>query len=740
MSSGDSSTTRPLLLRKRPDLVIQPIWYGTRRYWVVKDPLSLRYYQLRDEEHAILEMLDGQTSSEEIQTQFRRRFAPQHISPEQLQAFLGMLHREGLILANSPGQGEELRQRAAQQRRQAVWRALASPLAIRFRGFDPQRFLAWIYPEFRWLFSPGFLALAVLFALAALLLCAVQFETLVARLPNFHEFFTLRNALLLAVVVAGVKILHEIGHGLACHHFGGKCHELGFMLLVFMPCLYCNVSDAWTFPSKWRRIAVSAAGMYVEILIAATATFVWWLSQPGLLNSICLDIMFVCSVSTVLFNGNPLLRYDGYYILADLVEVPNLRQQAGGIVRQWLARWFAGVDLAQERMLPQRGRGPLAAYLLASVAYRWFVMMLVLWVLHKALEPYRLQELVAVLTVAVVAGIVAAPLWRAGRFLHNPLRSRKVKWLRLLVRGGLAAALIGGLFFVPLPHRVSAPVWVQAAGAQSVYISEPGTLQGAAKPGDEVQAGAVLAQLHNTELAVEVEKLTGQAATQRRRVESLSSRQLTGDKEAEAELPSAKEALADLETRLRQRRTDLERLTVKAGVAGTVLPPPRKPPPAAAGRETQLVAWSGTPLDERNRGSFLERGTLLCQVGDPHRLEAVLVIDQADIDYVRKGQRVRIQLDQLAQEFLEGTISEVSELDLDVVPRELLAERDLPMRTDASGVRRPLSTSYQARVTLDEHDHPLRLWALGVAKIDAPPEPLAWRIYRYLRRTLRIEL
>src|SRR5438034_1250372 len=211
-----SSTTRPLPLRMRPDLVIRPVWHGARRYWVVKDPLAIRFFHLRDEEYALLEMLDGRHSLDEMRRQFERRFAPHRISAEQLQAFFGMLHREGLILADGPHQADELLARAAKSRRRAFWQTISNPLAMQFRGIDPTRLIDWLYDDFRWLFSPGYVALVALLGLAALLLCAVQFQTLVARLPDFRGFFNVHNLLALAAVLVIVKVCHELGHGLAC--------------------------------------------------------------------------------------------------------------------------------------------------------------------------------------------------------------------------------------------------------------------------------------------------------------------------------------------------------------------------------------------------------------------------------------------------------------------------------------------------------------------------------------------
>ena len=311
-----------------------------------------------------------------------------------------------------------------------------------------------------------------------------------------------------------------------------------------------------------------------------------------------------------------------------------------------------------------------------------------------------------------------------------------MKWSRLLVRGGLVAGIVVAACLAPLPYRVAVPVIIQAKGAQSVYVSVPGTLTSAVKVGDFVEAEQVLAQLTNFEVALEFEKLSGQWKTQQRRVENLIRRQQAGDREADVQLPAAKAVLLDLNHRLAQRRLDQQRLFLRAPTGGVVLPPPRKPRQAG----DALGGWSGTPLEERNRGSYLDRGDLLCKIGDPHRLEAILVIDQADIEFVRIGQRVRIRLSQLPQRFLWGKIREISEIDLHVVPRELIGEEDLPMRRDEGGVPRPLSTSYQARVALEGHDAVLLLSATGKAKIYAPPRPLAQRVYRYLRRTFRFDL
>ena len=214
-----SSTSRPLAIRKRADLEIHPHIAGGRHAWIVKDPLALRYYRLQEQELAILEALDGRRSLDDVRQIYAKRFPPARITAEELHSYIASLYAQGLVVADEPGQGQSLVDRYRAQRRRRLWSALANPLAIRWRGVDPQRFLAWLYPHVRWLFAAWFVAAAMLLALSALGLVLVNFDTFDARLPSFHEFFQARNLVWMAVTLAIVKILHELGHGLACQHF-----------------------------------------------------------------------------------------------------------------------------------------------------------------------------------------------------------------------------------------------------------------------------------------------------------------------------------------------------------------------------------------------------------------------------------------------------------------------------------------------------------------------------------------
>ena len=364
-----ADASRPVPLRKRADLVVNRETFGERTYVVVKDPLALKYFRLPEEEFALLELLDGSRTLGELQTALEARFAPQKFPPEETAGFLASLHQGGLVVSEARGQGPQLLARRAKARRREWLQKLMSPLSIRVRGIDPTRPFDIVYPAVRWCFTTPALMAALCLMLAALGLIVVQYDEFQRRLPTFHQFFTPTNMLLLMALMGAIKVVHELGHGLTCRHFGGECHELGLMFLVFAPCLYCNVSDAWRLPKR-RRIAVSAAGMLVELVLASLAVFGWWFSGPGLWNQLCLGTMFVSGVSTLLVNGNPLLRYDGYFILSDLVDTPNLAEKSSALVRGWLVRYGLGIDDEPEPLAPRRRQGWFALYAVAALGYR----------------------------------------------------------------------------------------------------------------------------------------------------------------------------------------------------------------------------------------------------------------------------------------------------------------------------------------------------------------------------------
>jgi putative peptide zinc metalloprotease protein len=723
----------------RPDLVARRQKWQGREYWTIKDPLALRYYRFEDEEYLILSMLDGQSSAEKIREHFEQRFAPQRLSAAQLQHLLAMLHRSNLLVADAAGQGEQLLTRDRQRRRRKWLGTLANFLAIRLRGIDPDRLLTWLDQRVGWLFSAPAAICALCLILSAVLLVAAEFDTFLSRLPTFRAFFAAQNWLLLAVTLCLTKVLHEFGHGLSCKRFGGECHEMGVMLLVLTPCLYCDVSDAWMIPSKWRRAAIGAAGMYVELILASGATFLWWFSEPGLLNHLCLNVMFVCSISTLLFNANPLMRFDGYYILSDLIEIPNLRQKSAIVIQRKLGAWVLGLRERPDPFLPARRQWLFAAYSVASAIYSWLVSLSIFWFLYRVLEPYGLKIFGQLLATAMVVSLLVVPLVRLGKLLFEPTRSQDVNKLRATVVLGTIAALVIGLLCIPLPYYVACTFEVQPRGAASVYVDVAGQLREVAVRSGPVAAGQPIARLDDVETRLALERLIAQRETLSVRVENMRQRAATDD-QALLELSQVEEALLSLNTQVGRLQKDQAKLTICAPQAGVVVPPP--PKPAEPHERMQLASWSGRPLDARNIGAYLPASTLVCRIADAGKLEAILAIDQEELDFVRPGQTVDLLLASRPGERQSGRIERIAEENMQTAPARLRGKGGVGMATQTGkdGLQRPLSVVYQASVPLDDGAGNILVGTTGTARIRAGWQPLAERLWRSACRTFRFKM
>ncbi|MCE9605188.1 MAG: hypothetical protein K8U03_09845 [Planctomycetia bacterium] len=740
---GGNSRAWPL--RRRRDLEVRALRYERRRVWGLKDPVAMRYFQLEEEEFWIFERLDGRLGLLQIQAEFEAAFAPKRLSLDMLQGFVRQLHGEGLILSDAPGQGEVLTTRRAAARRNERRSTWLNPLMIRFRGFDPEQTLRRIYPEVRALLSPVALTGYGLLILGALVLVFTHWRELIARLPTQQDFFQPQNALWFAAAIGLTKLLHEIGHALVCKHFGGECHEMGVMLFLFTPSLYCNVSDVWMLADKRSRMAVSAAGIGVELVIAAGATFLWWFSEPGGFHTLCLALMFVCTVNTLMLNGNPLMRYDGYHVLADFVEIPHLAQEGGDVWRRWAERLWFGDD-PRRRDLRGNEHAPLrtvalAAYSLASTLFLWFVMFGALRILNAWAATYGLQLAAQLVTVLSVVGLAMSPAMRIGRRLAEPssrslFRQPRFWLVSLLVVGIIATALA-----IPLPRSIEVDGILRPAGAETVYVTQPGTLESIV-PSGNVRAGDTIAVLRDAALRREVLKLESERRRLAAALRNLELRQ-QADPSVKVDLPTARQALVDAERQLAQRTSDEERLTLKAPIAGTIIPARRKINEQADPRV--LNDWSGAVSARENLGATLEAGAPICLVGDPRRVEATAIIDQADVLAIRPGCKVELLIEAgnggrsgattLAGTVLYGTVREVAQREWEPEDEALALGRTEQGR----GARDGATTKYQVQIEIDGPVDDATFDTLVPTKIHVDPESLAATLARRLAQTFRFE-
>jgi putative peptide zinc metalloprotease protein len=736
-----NSAMRPLRLRRRPDLESRRHKYHGRVYWVVKEPIGLNYFRFHEEEFAILNMLDGKTSLQTIKERFQAEFAPQRISLQDLQQFVGMLHRSGLVISHASGQGKPLRRRGEQKKRRELLSKLSNVFAIRFRGIDPDRLLTAMLPWLGWLFTTWALILFLCVGATAISLVLVNYQEFRGKLPTFEQFFAANNWIWLGLTMGIVKICHEFGHGLSCKKFGGECHEMGLMFLVFTPCLYCNVSDSWMLPNKWQRVFIGAAGMYVELILASIATFLWWFSEDGMFHFLCLSVMFICSVSTVVFNGNPLLRFDGYYILMDILEIPNLRQKANEILKRWFQKNCLGLELQDNPFLPQRNRFMFGLYTVASFIYRWFVAFSIIMFLNAVLKPYGLQSLGRAFAVAGVVGMIVPGLVAVYKFLKTPGRATKIKSGNVLTSLSIATAILGFIAFFPLPFYVYCPTEIQPEGAKEMRNLAAGKIKRWNKqPQDTIQKDEILCELENSELEYERTKAWGELQTSRIRL---------------ADLERAAATASDQITLLRMQQEDVtsklnlynvldnkyKNLTIRSSIDGIVVRPPPKEESRAAKAQEQLPSWYGDPFDAINSEVYFQEGDLICLVAPKPVMEGVMIVDQHDRDLLQIDDKVSIMLESARLETLRGKITGFSTSEIKDAPPQLAIASGgtLDTKTDETGRTIPISTSYQVRVALTGDDLPVRPSYRGEARVHLKWRSLGWRLYRYFMTTFNFE-
>ena len=738
-----SSASRPLNLRMRADVSARRQSYQGRDYWVLKDPISLKYFRFEEEEYAILQMLDGTRTPEQIKLAFDYQFAPQKISLQEFYQFIGMMFRNCLLVSDATGQGVELQKRSKERTTQELKSTFTNVLAVRFRGFDPDGLLNVMDGLFRWLFTwPTFCAVVMLWIAAAGLLFT-HFELFMQKLPGFHDFFAAQNWGWLALVLATTKIVHEFGHGLACKRYGGQCHEMGVMFLVMTPCLYCNVSDSWTLPSKWKRAAIAAAGMYVELILAAIAVFVWWFSQPGIVNQLALNVIFVSSVSTILFNGNPLLRYDGYYIFSDMLEIPNLRQKSTSILQSQLASWTMGIESRPDPFLPTRKKWLFALYSVAAVLYRWFITFSIFWFLYSLLEPYGVKIIGQFIAMFAIWGLIGMPLIQAYRFFSVPGRFGSVNRSRVAISSLVLAFAVIGILMIPIPHFVRCSFIVQPRNAKNVYVDMPGTLQAVlSQPGQQVVAGQPIVKLDNRELDLQITKLEGDVRLAKTRLDTWKSASLqdrTGEAADEAAVAFAE--LKSAQSDLQQRQQDLGMMTIKSPIAGQLIPPAYTS--KSESENGVLPSWHGYPTDARNVGCYLQQGTLVGRlVPDCVSLEAMLTIDQNDIEFVQSGQEVELFPSATPGVTHEAQIDTISTTKMKSVPRALSSRFGgaLVAIQSADGEDIPQSSTFQVSVPFECLDERLADGTTGFAKVRAGSQTVGQRLMRLAQKTFRFDL
>lgn len=526
---------------------------------ILSAPESNRHFRLDAASYALIAALDGRHSLDAIWRRVLTRFGDAAPGQDEAIRLLGQLHQADALNAGTAPTLAEFSQRSRRMQRQKLLGRLKSPLFVRVPLFDPHRLIDLTYPLVRPMFSwAGF----VLW-LGIVTWLAVQAVAQWGLLSNavLDRALSTDNLIVAMVVFPFAKALHEMSHGWAVRHWGGEVREFGIMFLVFLPAPYVDASDATAFRSRRARMVVGGAGMMAEALLAALAMWVWLEAAPGLARAIAFNTMLIAGVSTLLFNGNPLLRFDAYFMLSDLIGVQNL---AGRSQKWWgwvLHRFFYGIDDWEN---PARSRAEarwFAFYHPASYAYRIFLTLsIALFVAQK----YR------VIGLGLAAWSVSTTLiLPAGQGIWHLMTSAQLTGYRRRAWGmtGLIVGLPLALLLVPLPYGTVAPGVVIAPDSARIAAPVDAEIARVLTPAgthvaQSTPLAALTAPLADNRLAL----IEAQLATTRARL-SIFEATPTGTDEA----IGTRARLAYLREERDEAREDLSKLALSTQTAGLFL-------------------------------------------------------------------------------------------------------------------------------------------------------------------------
>jgi putative peptide zinc metalloprotease protein len=733
-------------LKVRPDLQIYEQKYEGKTYHVVKDPVCLRYYRFNKQEYFVFNLFDGEHTLEQIRDRFEDEFKPHRLEYRDLEAFARQLVTAGLIQHEQSGAGRHLFERRAKQRRLRRLATLTNILYIKIPVFDPDRLLTWLYKYTRWVFTPWFFLLSVGLILAAVLHVTLHFDTFYSKLPAYQEFFTFNSVLYLWLSLGVVKVIHEFGHGLSCKAFGGESHEMGVLLMCLSPALYCNVTDAWTLADKWKRIIISFAGIYVELVIAALATFVWWYTpQYPVVNNIALCVMVLCSISTVVFNANPLMRFDGYYMLADWLEIPNLREKANRYLNNLFLSQALGIEVPPEPYMSPWRKTLFVVFAVASWVYRWVILFGILWFLSDFLGP-KLRILSQMLAIASLLSIFIWPTYRVVKNIRQRGRLPDMKPTRVYTTLTVLVGLLACFFLLPLPVsrvRETGLIVVEPEAMEGVLLPEPARLVAReVKPGQYVRKGQVLGRFASETLDLDADRASALSDSHWRAVEQIKN--------------SIDQAVRQNDDTAAQRYAlEAREMTERALAADQHLANLRRRQKAVR----ELVApRDGVVLQAPSPEEvwkLFDRGytdtTPVFVVGDPTRLNVRVPVDPADYRLLKEDLKhqdpleVSILVKGRSDRPLAGKLRlrNMPQQNAATVPISLTQRGGGPLAVKPGGdpnVHVPLAQVYLVDVEIADPDGAIDPGQLAVVKIHTRWRSAAWWIGRTISNALDIGL
>ncbi|MFK7819551.1 MAG: efflux RND transporter periplasmic adaptor subunit [Planctomycetaceae bacterium] len=617
-STRDLSSARPRLV---DELVVIPQHYGHRTLFHLEVPSKSRFYRVGEAEYTFLSLLDGNTTIAGAISESASVLGKDALSEQQGFAVCRWLIERGMVDMGMGANSDPIDLDGSLQLRKLA--SGLNPLFIKKKLGNPDKLLESLGHWFWWVHSP--LAIVVWFVV-----CFAAIGTYLGNADRFaaapQGLLTQSNWLWLILSWAVLKVLHEIGHGLAAKRYGGKVPEAGVSFILLIPMAYVDVTSSYRFRSRWQRIHTALAGMYVELFLAAAATLAWPHVESEELRSQLFNVMFTASFSTLLFNANALMRFDGYFVLADLLNIPNLYTDG----QQFTSGLWKRVLLGEpRRKVDWPGWKGWAVRVYGVLAAMWRVVVSASLAIAASVMFHGAG---IVLSVIALAGWLVVPVTQIakGKFGGNATfgsRWRGVVVATLLI-GGITAAAV----FIPWPGDRTVPAIVQYEPLTSLRVKSEGFVDEIlVANGQKVEAGQLLVRLRNRELHVEREELEFEIAR------SAASQRMFQQQEAIASVQIEHRHQIEKQRQLNERNEQLASLEIRAPHAGHVL-----------------------ARDLRSRlGTYVEVGDIILEVADNAQKEVHVSIPQPDINAYRASLHspVRIYLPGLST--FEGVLDTV---------------------------------------------------------------------------------
>jgi putative peptide zinc metalloprotease protein len=573
-------------------------------------------------------------------------------------------------------------------------------------SWDPDRLLDRLHPYVSWMYTRGFVIASILLFLAAASIIAGDFARISRDAAGFYNFsnkgfYDVWTFWLVLMVVGGI---HEFGHGMTCKHFGGEVHHMGFLLIYFMPAFYTDTTDQYLFPSVAAREWVIFGGIWIELVLSALAALAWHVLPPGTVwSDLSYKVMLLGAVTGAVLNLNPLMKYDGYYALAQWLRMDNMREDAFAYSRAWLRRYL----LRQPIELPAASRRQRRAYMLYSpAAFLYSMLVLVVVVIFmKNVLVNHFGDWGYVLVLAVAYLLLRKRLVHVLPVLGELApRARKhlAGWDMTRRQRAAFAAVAAAVVFVPLPTTVSSNFTLEPIRRVEVRPPAPGVVHEVlVKTGERVRQGQTLARLASPSL---VEAETRDQARLASVQHELLVAENAGD---ETRIGQAREQAREFGAQLAEVREKLAGLELRSSVTGIVT----------------------TPEVSQKAGLYLHSGETFAVVADQRQLKARLLVIDRDLQFVHTGSEVKLKLRALPFRTFRGRVAQI--MPAAAVERPI----DEQLRPERYG--QDLTNYFSVIVELPNPQGLLREGMTGEAKVYAPARPLAWQVGRTLWRWVR---